>query len=195
MAYPMELLVGLARLPLTASAAGGTTELPESDMTIATSLQRCMTAVVSLAALTILTAPAAQAQGLVTLGQLVCKGEGGIGLLIVSQKSFGCRFMPSGNRSVQRYTATVTNFGLDIGKTGNTTLVWTVLSSSNRTGPGMLSGTYAGAGANASIGVGGGGSLLVGGSNNTVSLQPLSGQVQTGLNIAAGIEGLTLRAR
>lgn len=140
-----------------------------------------------------LAAPAS-AQGQIETGQLICTSDGGIGLLIVSQKSFICGFKPTGTSPEQRYTATVTNFGLDLGLTGNTTLGWTALSTSNQIGDGMLAGTYGGAGVNASVGVGGGASVLVGGSNSTISLQPLSGQVQTGLNIAAGIRGLELRA-
>ena len=34
---------------------------------------------------------------------------------------------------------------------------------------------------------------LFGGSGNTISLQPLSGQAQTGLSVAAGVAGLELR--
>ena len=45
----------------------------------------------------------------------------------------------------------------------------------------------------ASIGVGAGGNVLVGGSNNTIALQPLSVQGQVGLNVAAGLESLELR--
>ncbi len=46
--------------------------------------------------------------------------------------------------------------------------------------------------ANASVGVGGGANALIGGSSNSVVLQPLSVQAQTGVNIAAGVAGLTL---
>ena len=38
-----------------------------------------------------------------------------------------------------------------------------------------------------------GGNVLVGGSNNTIALQPLSVQGQVGLNVAAGLESLELR--
>jgi hypothetical protein len=45
----------------------------------------------------------------------------------------------------------------------------------------------------ASFGVGVGGNALVGGSNNSFALQPVSAQVQGGLNVAAGLAGLELR--
>ncbi|MGE0628768.1 MAG: DUF992 domain-containing protein [Hyphomicrobiaceae bacterium] len=142
----------------------------------------------------ILASPAL-AQGQAAVGQLTCTGKGGTGLIIVSQKSFECRFKPTGKGRTQAYTATVTNIGIDLGATGPSVLVWTVLASTAAIRPGFLSGDYGGVGADASVGVGGGANLLVGGSNKTVSLQPLSGQSQTGLNVAAGIKGLTLRAR
>jgi Protein of unknown function (DUF992) len=62
-----------------------------------------------------------------------------------------------------------------------------------RLGPGDLSGNYGGAQGSASIGVGLGGNVLVGGSANSVALQPLSVQGQVGINLALGVEGLELR--
>jgi hypothetical protein len=58
---------------------------------------------------------------------------------------------------------------------------------------GELAGTYAGGAASATVGVGVGANALFGGSNNTVSLQPVSLQGQTGLSAAAGIASLELR--
>jgi hypothetical protein len=42
------------------------------------------------------------------------------------------------------------------------------------------------------VGVGAGANVLVGGSNKTITLQPVSIQGQTGLNVAAGIASLAL---
>ena len=56
-----------------------------------------------------------------------------------------------------------------------------------------LAGTYAGASAEATVGAGVGANVLVGGSNRTIQLQPLSVQGQTGINIAAGVTGIELR--
>jgi len=53
-------------------------------------------------------------------------------------------------------------------------------------------GTYVGASAEMSIAAGLGANVLVGGSNRSVALQPLSVQGQTGLNIAAGVSSLEL---
>ena len=58
--------------------------------------------------------------------------------------------------------------------------------------PGGLSGTYVGASANATVGVGVGANALWGGSNNTIALQPLSGQGQIGLGVAGGISAMDI---
>jgi hypothetical protein len=58
--------------------------------------------------------------------------------------------------------------------------------------PGALAGSYAGATASATVGVGVGANALIGGSNNTVALQPLSIEGNRGLNVAAGIGAITL---
>jgi hypothetical protein len=58
----------------------------------------------------------------------------------------------------------------------------------------MLAGTYAGATAEASVGAGVGANVLVGGSNHTVTLQPISLQGQLGFDIGAGIGALELHA-
>jgi hypothetical protein len=55
-----------------------------------------------------------------------------------------------------------------------------------------LAGTYAGATASATVGVGVGANVLVGGSGNSISLQPLSIEGNTGLNVAGGIAQMTL---
>jgi hypothetical protein len=71
-------------------------------------------------------------------------------------------------------------------------MVWTVVAPVAVMAPGALGGTYAGATASATVGVGLGANALVGGSNNTVALQPLSIEGNTGLNVAAGVAGLSL---
>ena len=52
---------------------------------------------------------------------------------------------------------------------------------------------YVGASAEASAAIGAGANVLVGGSNRTFTLQPLSVQAQTGVNLAIGITEFKLR--
>ena len=69
---------------------------------------------------------------------------------------------------------------------------WAVYAPTTRR-LGALAGRYTGAGAQATVGVGAGVNALVGGSNRTISLQPLSVEGQTGLNVAGGVTELELR--
>jgi hypothetical protein len=55
-----------------------------------------------------------------------------------------------------------------------------------------LAGGYAGASGEASLGAGVGANVLIGGSNRSVALQPLSVQGQTGVNLALGVASLEL---
>ncbi len=71
-------------------------------------------------------------------------------------------------------------------------LIWGVLAAS-RVPKGSLAGSYGGVGANASLGVGAGANVLVGGTNKSISLQPISVQGQQGINIAGGVTTVTLK--
>lgn len=137
-------------------------------------------------------AGAASAQGKIQVGTLTCKGGGGVGLVIASQKTFHCRYSTDGNPQTANFTATMTRIGVDIGVTGDTTIVWGVLASGNTLSPSAIAGDYAGASADASIAIGGGANVLVGGSNKGISLQPLSIQGQEGVNLAVGVSSLNL---
>ncbi len=149
-----------------------------------------------LAALTaaVLTASlvAADAQERVRVGVLECRGAASIGFVVGSVTHLGCVLRAEGMPE-DRYVATIRKVGVDLGITQETALAWGVYAPVARLGPGDLSGTYAGAQGSASVGVGLGGNVLVGGSNNSIALQPLSVQGQVGLNVAAGLESLELQ--
>ena len=146
-------------------------------------------AVCSLAGV-MLTTPAEARTG-VRVGTLYCNVSGGIGLIITSKKSMRCTLVRvSGKR--EHYNGFIRKFGLDIGVTGKAKMAWVVFAP-GKINRGSLRGTYIGASANAAVGVGGGGNVLVGGFNRTITLQPASVQVQTGLNAAAGVSRLELR--
>jgi hypothetical protein len=146
----------------------------------------------ALAALS-LAGPAGAQAGRVKVGTLSCNIAGGVGFVIGSQKEVFCRFFPSYEGFAREaYVGVIRKFGLDIGATAGTDLVWAVYApTTRRAWP--LAGNYAGATAEATVGLGAGANVLVGGSNRTVSLQPLSVQGQAGLNVAAGVADLELR--
>lgn len=127
-------------------------------------------------------------------GVLECDVAGGVGLIVGSQKAMSCRYTSSDGRISEPYDGTITKVGVDIGITGDSVMVWTVLAPTNSLRPGALDGTYSGVSAQATVGVGASANMLVGGSDQTISLQPLSVGAQTGLNVAAGIGSITLRS-
>jgi hypothetical protein len=130
------------------------------------------------------------AMAAVEVGQLDCRGASQQ-FVLGSITNLQCMFRPSSGARPQPYVAQIKRFGLDIGYNQSTAIVWSVFAPSN-VPPGSLSGTYVGASANATVGVGVGANALWGGSNNTIALQPLSGQGQIGLGVAGGISAMDL---
>jgi Protein of unknown function (DUF992) len=147
-------------------------------------------AVLGLAAGTLANEAPAQAQG-VRAGVLTCNVASGFGFIFGSSKSVNCTFSPPGGPP-QHYVGSIDKFGVDIGYTSGGVLVWTVLAPTTSPAPGALAGAYGGATASATAGIGAGANVLVGGSGSTISLQPLSIEGNTGLNVAAGVAALTL---
>jgi hypothetical protein len=129
------------------------------------------------------------------LGVLDCKVEGGAGFIIGSTKDVLCTYRPADkNLAPENYHGTISKIGLDIGVTGETLITWAVIApNADLYAPGALAGNYVGASAEASAAIGVGANALVGGSNRTFSLQPLSVQAQTGVNLAIGIAEFKLR--
>ncbi|MET0530437.1 MAG: DUF992 domain-containing protein [Microvirga sp.] len=134
----------------------------------------------------------AQAQSRTRVGALTCSVSGGIGLIVTSQKTTVCTFDPRRGRN-ERYVGVIRRFGLDLGVTGRGVLAWAVFSGGSLA-PGSLAGSYVGATAEATVGAGLGANVLVGGSNRSIALQPLSVSGQTGLNFALGVSDFELRA-
>jgi hypothetical protein len=73
-------------------------------------------------------------------------------------------------------------------------MAWSVFAPSGRIARGALAGVYAGATAEATVGAGLGANVLLGGSDRSIALQPLSVQGQAGLNLAVGVADLILVA-
>ena len=128
----------------------------------------------------------------VQVGVLECRGGSSVGFIVGSVTKLGCVLRIDGLPE-DRYVATIRKVGVDLGITQETALAWGVFAPVARLGPGDLAGTYAGAQGSAAVGVGAGGNVLVGGSDNSIALQPLSLQGQVGLSVAAGLESLELR--
>lgn len=156
-------------------------------------MARSTFAAAAFAALTLCASPAA-AQARVEVGTLTCRGAETVSYIIASEHRMRCTFR--GTRGFrERYVGAIHRFGLDIGINERSMLVWKVLAPTRAIGRGALAGDYGGVSAAAALGVGAGANLLVGGSNRSFTLQPLSLEAQRGVNITASITGLELRAR
>ncbi|CEJ09927.1 DUF992 domain-containing protein [Phreatobacter sp. AB_2022a] len=137
-------------------------------------------------------APAA-AQQRVRAGVLTCDVSAGIGLIVTSQRGVACQFRPDRRGRPEYYVGRIARYGLDLGITGRGVLAWTVFTAQRRYQRYQLAGNYGGASAEATLAVGLGANALVGGSRNSVALQPFSVQAQTGANLALGVAELRLR--
>jgi len=143
----------------------------------------------SLGAAVGLAGPAA-AQGGLNVGSLNCNATGSWGFIVGSTRELACTY--SGRGGVEYYRGQISRFGVDIGYTAGGILLWGVIAPTAQLRPGDLAGTYGGATASATIGVGLGANALIGGNGNSITLQPLSVEGTTGLNVAGGIASMTL---
>jgi hypothetical protein len=154
-------------------------------------MTRSSTIGVALAAALALFSTGAAAQG-VNAGLLECRGMGSTGFIIGSVHELECVFKTEYMPPV-RYHGIVRKFGLDIGITEGSVLAWGVVAPTARIGPGDLAGNYGGVTAGAAFVVGAGANALVGGSGNTIALQPVSIEGQAGINVTLGVASLELR--
>jgi hypothetical protein len=143
-------------------------------------------------ALTVVSLDPAAAQRVKT-GVLDCDVSGGWGWIIGSSKAVNCVFTPDQRGPREAYVGTISKFGVDVGATSRSQMAWAVYVDTVG-GRGALAGDYGGATGEATVAVGLGANVLVGGSNRTVALQPISVTGQVGLNLAVGVAELQLRA-
>ncbi|MGI9412766.1 MAG: DUF992 domain-containing protein [Hyphomicrobiales bacterium] len=157
-------------------------------------MKKSMLAAAAAVAFTLVSGHGAVTQAAdVEVGTLNCTVAGGAGFIIGSSKGMKCVFDPAGDGPTERYTGSIDKLGVDIGFTNETKIVWAVLAPSGDVPSGALAGSYGGASAEATVGAGVGANALVGGLESSFTLQPLSVQGQTGLNVAGGLARITLR--
>jgi hypothetical protein len=144
------------------------------------------------AALTALATSPAPAQTTVQAGSLTCDVSAGIGMILTQKQTMTCSFVSMNGGPPDLYTGRIDEFGVALGAVQQGTLVWGVLAPTSGVPHGALAGTYAGLGAQATAGAGVGANALIGGTGRSFTLQPLSIQGQTGVNIAGGITTVTL---
>ena len=143
-------------------------------------------------ALAVTPAAAAEDPG-VKVGVLNCTVDGGSGFIFGSSKDLTCVFSPVSGPD-EAYHGKITKYGIDVGETGVTKISWGVLAPAADVEAGALEGDYVGVSAEATVGGGVGANALIGGLDKSIALNPVSVQVQNGLNVAAGIASLKLTA-
>lgn len=173
------------RFPRTSYAADSDLQLRIGSM--------MKTILLSLFAAGIFAAPVVANAAQADVGKLDCDVSKGIGVIVGSKQDVDCTYTPSaaGDAS-QHYVGTITDFGLDVGTVEKGRMVWLVFNATREPIAG-LEGNYTGVTADASVGIGGGANVLVGGTNKTVSLQPVSLEGDVGVNLAVGVAALKLQ--
>ena len=153
----------------------------------------CLVAAGAFVGLLTATSLAQQAAPYNRTGVLSCHMSPMIGLIVGSHQTMACRFNPDGGGISENYTGAINRIGLDLGVTAGGTLAWAVLASAPALTRGGLAGVYVGASGDISVGVGVGANVMIGGSNKSVALQPVSVEGQVGVNLALGGASLELR--
>jgi uncharacterized protein DUF992 len=158
---------------------------------------------VAATAVTLSTVPSALAQAegapakhVTKIGYLSCHVASGWGFIFGSSRKLECTYTPAEKgKKIEDYSGSITKFGADIGYLQSGVILWTVLAPGMKITehPGLLAGHYGGATASATVGLGLGGNVLVGGMDGSISLQPLSIEGNTGLNVAAGVAMIDLK--
>jgi hypothetical protein len=157
-----------------------------------TTLNSLATACAAALALALAMVPAAAQEGRTRVGTLICNISPGVGMIVAGQRQLSCIYASARGRAREAYEGTVGTLGVDIGATSGGQLTWAVFAPTTLRRA-ALAGTYTGATAGGTVGAGAGANVLVGGSDRTVIMQPVSVQAQRGVNIAAGVSTMELR--
>lgn len=153
---------------------------------------RLTTIILSLSVITAFQ-PALAASEHFVAGRLECDLSRSDGAILGAKQDVSCVFYPSQSAASVRYTGVIDNFGVDIGTIKEAKLIWAV-DAVSRHASYDLEGTYRGIEAAAALGVGGGAVILTGGTDGTLTLQPLAVDGQEGLDISVGVTQLLLKA-
>ncbi len=127
------------------------------------------------------------------IGTLQCHISGGVGMILMENQALDCIYQPMRGGRPSHYIGSLTNVGANIGINGPGVMTWEVVASVKQPAPGDLAGSYVGAQGDVAVGAGAGGAVLVGGSQNAFSLQPVSFSLNSGLDLSVGFGKITLQ--
>ncbi|OYW35067.1 MAG: hypothetical protein B7Z45_07090 [Azorhizobium sp. 12-66-6] len=127
-------------------------------------------------------------------GLLECRGESAIAYGFGSTRKVDCEFRATLGMN-QYYTGTLERAGIDFGVSDQGSMLWAVLATTPKLGPGALSGQYVGFTSGAALGPGFSANVLMAKDAKLgIALQPLSVSADSGLSISLAAATLTLRA-
>jgi Protein of unknown function (DUF992) len=126
-------------------------------------------------------------------GLLRCKLNPNIGFIIFGHQSMECRFVPSLPGAPQIYDGALNTVGIDVGVIGAGGLAWAVLAPTSAISAGALAGEYVGASGDVALGAGVGTNVLIGGSQRSFALQPVSIEGSVALDVTLALSALQLR--
>src|SRR6185295_8147200 len=128
---------------------------------------------------------------------LSCRVDPNIGFIIVGHQPMQCVYTQAPNAipqvPPQSYDGALSTIGVALGISTGSVLGWAVFAPTTGVPAGALAGEYVGVSADVGLGLGAGANVLLGGSNRTIALQPLSLQGSTAINVIAGVSSLKLR--
>lgn len=158
--------------------------------------RRLIIAMSALAATFSFSAVAQTPPNWVQAGMLSCRVDPSIGFIIFGHQPMDCRYTPS-NLTIPPigYDGAVNTVGIDVGVSAGSVLGWAVFAPTTGIPYGALAGEYVGVSGDLGIGLGAGANVLVGGSNRTIALQPLSLEGSIAVNVVVGLSSLNLRVR
>ena len=155
-------------------------------------IPRLLLTVATVAVLATAGGQASFARSGVKIGLLNCNVQGGASFIFGSSRDINCVYTPAGKGRPEHYTGEINRWGIDIGYVSKGKMVWAVFAPTSNVRRGALAGNYGGVTASVAAGYGVGANALIGGSDRSMVLQPLSVQAQEGLNIAAGVSAMEL---
>ncbi len=129
----------------------------------------------------------------VEVGILNCQLSADSNAIIYSDAEYMCTLKAANDSLVDGiYIGKIKRLGLDFEWKAEETLAWAVVALTDNVKNGPIAGEYVGVGADAALGLGIGGNVLVGGLDKSFALQPVSLAAAEGVGASIGIEEMTL---
>ena len=120
----------------------------------------------------------AAAQNWTQVGTLSCRDDPNIGFIIIGHQPMQCVYSQAPGAvpqmPPQSYDGALSTIGVALAVSTGSVLGWAVFTPTTGVPAGALAGEYVGVSADVGLGLGAGANVLLGGSNRTIALQPLS---------------------